>query len=310
MELQFLGTGAGMPSRQRNVTSIVLKLLDERNEIWMFDCGEATQHQILNTTIKPRKINKIFITHMHGDHIYGLPGFLSSRGFLSGDEQVELDLYGPVGIKDYVMTSLKLSATRLPYRINFHELTVEDSGMIFEDDTFQVYMDVLDHGITSYGYRVVEKDKVGELDAHALRDAGVPFGPLFGKIKNGQDVTLDDGRVIVASDFIGSDKPGKVVTILGDTRRTDNTIRLAIGSDVLVHEATYEAKEAKIARNHAHSTTKQAAEIAIAAQVKMLLLTHISARYVGPEAWRLEEEAKKIFPNSHVVRDFEEVEIK
>ncbi|WEV44769.1 ribonuclease Z [Streptococcaceae bacterium ESL0687] len=309
MELQFLGTGAGMPSRQRNVTSMVLKLLDERNEMWMFDCGEATQHQILETPLKPRKINKIFITHMHGDHIYGLPGFLSSRGFLSGDEQVDLDLYGPAGIKDYVMTSLRLSQTKLPYRINFHELTPSDEGLIFEDATFEVYMAPLDHGIISYGYRVVEKDKVGELDANALREAGVPFGPLFGKIKNGQDVVLDDGRKIVAADFIGADKPGKIVTILGDTRRCDSTIRLAIGSDVLVHEATYEEREARIARNHAHSTTKQAAEIASAAQVKKLLLTHISARYVGPEAKRLEAEAKKYFANSHVVKDLEEVEI-
>ncbi|WEV60268.1 ribonuclease Z [Streptococcaceae bacterium ESL0729] len=309
MELQFLGTGAGMPSRQRNVTSMVLKLLDERNEMWMFDCGEASQHQILETPLKPRKINKIFITHMHGDHIYGLPGFLSSRGFLSGDEQVDLDLYGPVGIKDYVMTSLRLSQTKLPYHINFHELTPKDEGKIFEDATFEVYMAPLDHGIISYGYRVVEKDKVGELDANALREAGVPFGPLFGKIKKGEDVVLSDGTKIIAADFIGADKPGKIVTILGDTRRCDATIRLAVGSDVLVHEATYEEREARIARNHAHSTTKQAAEIAAAAQVKKLLLTHISARYVGPEAKRLEGEAKKYFANSHVVKDLEEIEI-
>lgn len=116
MELQFLGTGAGQPSKARNVSSLVLKLLDEINEVWMFDCGEGTQRQILETTIKPRKVKKIFITHMHGDHIFGLPGFLASRSFQSSEEQTDLEVYGPVGIKQYVMTSLRTSGTRLPYQ--------------------------------------------------------------------------------------------------------------------------------------------------------------------------------------------------
>ena len=120
MEIQFLGTGAGQPSKSRNTQAIALKMLDERNEIWLFDCGEATQHQILNTTIKPRKITKIFITHLHGDHIFGLPGFLSSRSFQSSDEQTDLELYGPVGIKDFVLTALRISGSRLAYRINLH----------------------------------------------------------------------------------------------------------------------------------------------------------------------------------------------
>ncbi len=137
MQLQFLGTGAGQPSKARNVSSLVLKLLEEINEVWMFDCGEGTQHQILETTIKPRKISKIFITHLHGDHIFGLPGFLSSRSFQSSDEQTDLDLYGPVGIKEFVLTGLRISGSRLGYRINFHE--IDSAGKIFEDDSFEVY---------------------------------------------------------------------------------------------------------------------------------------------------------------------------
>lgn len=310
MEIQFLGTGAGQPAKQRNVTSIALKLLAERNEIWLFDCGEATQHQILETTIRPRKITKIFITHLHGDHIFGLPGFLSSRSFQASsleEQQQDLDLYGPVGIEKYVMTSLRLSGSKLSYRINFHELDASHSGKIFSDDSFEVHMSPLDHTIFCMGYRVVEKDKKGELDAEALKAAGVPFGPLFGKIKNGQDIELD-GKLIKAADFIGPDKQGRVVTILGDTRQTDKAVRLAIGSDLLVHEATYQASEAKIARNHGHSTTKQAAEVAKQAQVKRLLLTHISARYVGPLVSQLLKETKQTFDNSFVVKDlYEEI---
>lgn len=310
MEIKFLGTGAGQPAKQRNVTSIALKLLAERNEIWLFDCGEATQHQILETNIRPRKITKIFVTHLHGDHIFGLPGFLSSRSFqTSTDEKAQhLDLYGPIGIKSYVMNALRLSGSKLSYRINFHELDASHQGLIFSDDTFEVHMATLDHTIYCMGYRVVEKDKKGELDAAALKAAGVPFGPLFGRVKNGQDIEID-GKVIKAADYIGPDKRGRVVTILGDTRQTDEAIRLAIGSDLLVHEATYEASEAKIARNHGHSTTKQAAEVAKQAQVKRLLLTHISARYVGPLVSQLVKEAKATFDNSYVVKDFYEEEI-
>lgn len=310
MEIKFLGTSAGQPAKQRNVTSIALKLLAERNEIWLFDCGEATQHQILETNIRPRKITKIFVTHLHGDHIFGLPGFLSSRSFQtsSDDKPQNLDIYGPIGIKNYVMTSLRLSGSKLSYRINFHELDASNQGLIFSDETFEVHMATLDHTIYCMGYRVVEKDKKGELDAEALKAAGVPFGPLFGRVKNGQDIEID-GKVIKATDYIGPDKRGRVVTILGDTRQTDQAIRLAIGSDLLVHEATYEASEGKIAKSHGHSTTKQAAEVAKQAQVKRLLLTHISARYVGPLVSQLVKEAKATFENSYVVKDFYEEEI-
>ena len=301
MQIEFLGTGAGSPSKQRNVSSLALRLLEERNAVWLFDVGEATQHQILNTTIRPRKIEKIFITHLHGDHIFGLPGLLSSRSFQGGTEP--LTIYGPVGVKEFVQTTLRISESRLSYPIKFVEIT--DDGEIFNDRTFSVYAERLDHKITCFGYRVVEHDRPGELQVDKLRKLGIPSGPVYGQLKEGKTVKLADGRVLNGNDFIGAPQKGRIVAILGDTRKTKNAIDLANNADVLVHESTFGKGEAKLARNYYHSTCIQAAQTAQRDHVKKLLLTHISARYVGPMVKKLQADAREIFPNTRVVRDFD-----
>ncbi|MFC6347855.1 ribonuclease Z [Vagococcus carniphilus] len=305
MEIQFLGTGAGVPSKQRNVTSIALKLLDERNAVWLFDCGEGTQQQILNTNLRPRKIEKIFITHLHGDHIFGLPGLLSSRSFQGGESPLEI--YGPKGIKSFVLTSLKVSESHVKYPLKFIE--IEESGLIFEDHGFKVYCDELDHRIQCYGYRVVEADFQGELQVEKLKELNIPAGPIYKRIKNGETVELADGRIINGKEFIGESRQGRIVTILGDTRVHPNSLKLAQHADVLVHESTFNHEESKMAKNYYHSTSTQAAEIAKEANVKQLLLTHISARYLGKAVFDLEKEAQKVFPNSKIVRDFDIIDI-
>ncbi|NVY95741.1 ribonuclease Z [Lactobacillus sp. DCY120] len=306
MELEFLGTGAGVPSKGRNLSSLALKLLNERNEIWLFDVGEATQQQILETTIRPRKINKIFITHLHGDHLFGLPGLLSSRSFQGG--QTPLDLYGPRGIKRFVQTTLKLSDSHLTYKINYHEL--QAGGVIFEDQTFRVICGQLEHRIPCYGYRIEEKPHAGELLMEKLERFNVPNGPLLGQLKRGQEITLADGTVLRGTDFIGPSRPGRVVTILGDTRYCSESINLARQADVLVHESTLAHAEEKMAWQHYHSTSRQAAQVAVQAQVKRLLLNHISARYFGNSFYELLNDARKVFSNVYVVKDFDQIEVK
>ncbi|AQP53446.1 ribonuclease Z [Vagococcus penaei] len=305
MELEFLGTGAGVPSKQRNVTSIALKMLDERNEVWLFDCGEGTQQQILNTAIRPRKIEKIFITHLHGDHIFGLPGLISSRSFQGGD--TPLEIYGPKGIKQYVLTSLKLSDTHLKYPIKFIE--IETTGVIFTDKKIKVTCEELDHRIKCFGYRIEEADFQGELQVEKLKALNIPSGPIYKRIKDGEIVTLADGRIIDGRDFIGEAKKGRTVTILGDTRLTKNCYKLAQNADVLVHESTFNQNEAKLAKSYYHSTTAQAAQVAKESGVQMLLLTHISSRYLGKAVYELQQEAQQIFKQTKVVKDFDIITI-
>ncbi|MDP4171848.1 MAG: ribonuclease Z [Bacillota bacterium] len=304
MDIFFLGTGAGVPAKLRNVTSIALKLLEERGAVWLFDCGEATQHQILHTSIKPRRIEKIFITHLHGDHIYGLPGLLSSRSFQGGE--TEVTVYGPKGIEQFLTVTLSVSQTYLKYPLKIVEIEEE---VVFEDDQFTVEVRALEHGIPSFGYRIVEKNKPGTLLADKLLEAGVPPGPLYKKIKNGETVTLDNGKTIDPSEFVGPAQKGRIVTILGDTRYCENAVLLAKEADLLVHEATFSKEDAKLAYDYFHSTTHHAAEIATRANVTQLCLTHISSRYDRQASQELVKEACEVFANTIMAEDFKEIHI-
>lgn len=304
MELIFLGTGAGLPSKERNVSAIALKLLQETNNIWLFDCGEATQHQILHTSIKPRKINNIFITHMHGDHIFGLPGFLSSRSFQGGTDL--LTIYGPSGIKKYVEACLQYSETHLTYPLSIVEI---EEGKLFEDERFIVTCKKLEHGIPSYGFQVQEKDRLGELQVEKLKQIGIQPGPVYQQIKDNDQIILTDGKVIYRKDFLGPNKPGKKITILGDTRSTSGNKSFVANSDILVHEATFSREQESMAYNYFHSTTVQAATLAREAAVKKLVLTHISSRFQQDDYPTLLAEAKAIFTNTELAKDFYQINV-
>ncbi|MGP3559905.1 ribonuclease Z [Geobacillus sp. BK01] len=299
MELLFLGTGAGVPAKERNVSSVALQLLDERGATWLFDCGEATQHQILHTAIRPRRIEHIFITHLHGDHLFGLPGLLSSRSFQSGE--TPLTVFGPKGIRAFVETALSLSGTRLRYELNIAEI---EEGVIFDDETFQVIAKRLDHGMPSYGFRVVEKDLPGPLLVDRLKALGVRPGPIYQEIKQGKTVVLEDGTVLDGREFVGPPQKGRIVAVLGDTRFCEAAIELARDADVVVHEATFAAAEQRLAHDYFHSTTADAAEVARRAGAKRLILTHISSRYQGEAALKLLDEARRVFPNTELAADF------
>jgi ribonuclease Z len=304
MKLVFLGTGAGMPSKARNVTSIAMTLYDERGTMWLFDCGEATQHRILHTPLKLGKLEYIFITHMHGDHIFGLPGLLSSRSHHGGD--TPLTIFGPKGIRQYVETSLKTSCTALTYELNIREI---EPGEILQDETFSVEAAHLEHRVECFGYRIMERELPGRLDSDKLKQLGIPAGPHLARLKKGEDVVLADGTSLYSADFVGPARPGRIVTILGDTCFCDASIKLASQADVVVHEATFASDRSVHACEYGHSTAEEAAKVAKQAEARALILTHISSRYQEDVASSLLAEAQAVFPGSFIAHDYMEFEI-
>ncbi|MEB5974131.1 ribonuclease Z [Pantoea dispersa] len=303
MHLTFLGTGAGAPSLQRNVTAIALTL-SKRGETWLFDCGEATQHQFMRSALKPGKLEKIFITHLHGDHIFGLPGLLTSRSMAGLTEP--MTLYGPKGLRQFVDTALSLSGSYTGYPLEIVEI---EAGAVLDNGEFRVTAYALNHVVECYGYRIEQHDKPGFLDAPRLKAEGVPRGPWYQDLKQGKRITLEDGREINGADYLGPATKGKVLAIFGDTGPTEVALQLAANADVMVHETTLEAAMAEKANGRGHSTTVQAASVAQRAGVKRMIATHFSSRYLSQDRERLLAECQSVFPATELAHDFAVFEV-
>ncbi|NWK87127.1 ribonuclease Z [Raoultella terrigena] len=300
MELTFLGTSAGVPTRTRNMTSIVLNLQQPTAaEVWLFDCGEGTQHQFLHTALHPGKLNKIFITHLHGDHLFGLPGLLCSRS-MQGNS-LPLTLYGPKGLREFVEVALRLSGSWTDYPLDIVEI---GPGLILDDAGYRVTAWPLNHPVECYGYRIEEHDKPGTLDAARLIADGVPSGPLFQQLKQGLSVELADGRIVDGRRYLGPTTPGKKLAIFGDTAPCAAALELAQGVDVMIHETTLEQAMAEKANARGHSSSQQAAALARDAGVGTFIATHFSSRYDLQGCQRLLAECREIFPQTLLAEDF------
>lgn len=306
MEITFLGTSSGVPTKSRNVSSVALRLT-QRGEIWLFDCGEGTQHQVLRSELRISQLKKIFITHMHGDHIFGLMGLLASCG-LGGDAK-DIEIYGPPGIEPYLKACMKYSYTYFPYGVTINTI---EPGLIYEDKELTVTCELLKHRVTAYGYRVSEKDRPGIFDVEKAKKMGIPFGPLYGKLKSGETITLEDGRTFCGADFCGPTEIGRKFVYCTDTVFCDNAITLSQDADLLIHEATFAHQDAQMAFEKMHSTTTMAAQVALAAKVKKLIMTHFSPRYAPGNSIQMKDllaEAKAIFPETILAYDFFRYEI-
>jgi ribonuclease Z len=276
--------------------------LPQRSEVWLFDCGEGTQHQILRSELKSSQITRIFVTHMHGDHVYGLMGLLASCGLAGNPSRI--DIYGPPKLDEYLRACGRYSQTHFHYPVKVH--TVQP-GIVFEDDEFVVSCAPLTHRVPAFGYRIAEKDKPGRFDVGRAAALGIPSGPLYGKLKRGEAVTLPDGRVINGSELCGETQIGRKFVYCTDTIYCDNAVELAQDADVLIHEATFAHQDAELAYQRLHSTSTMAAQTALGAQARRLIMTHFSPRYAPGNAIALEDllkEAQAIFPNTLMAHDF------
>ncbi len=299
-ELVFLGTSSGTPTLSRNVTAITLHL-PQSKELWLFDCGEGTQQQFLKLShLKPTNIRKIFITHMHGDHVLGLPGLLATLHMLR--IETPIDIYGPPELSVYLEQIQKSCSAHFPELLNIH--TVK-TGLLFKDQQYSVYAEPLDHRITSHGYRVVQADTPGTLDAKRLQAAGVAPGPIYERLKRGEKVTLANGNIINGQDFLSAPHKGRIMTYCSDTIYCNSAISLAKTSDVLIHEATFSENEIELAKHYKHATAKMAATVAKEAQAKKLILTHFSPRYDERDLTVMLEEAQAVFPNTLMAYDLQ-----
>ena len=297
MEIIFLGTSSAVPTLERNHPSIALRAFAE---VMLFDCGEGTQRQLIEAKISPMKITKIFISHFHGDHILGLGGLIQSLGFRGREK--DLDIYGPKGLHKIINAISSFGYFQINYNLNIHEI---QDGTIIETEDYVVECAKVEHNIPSYAYSIREKKKPLFLREKA-EELGIPPGPLYGKLHNGEEVEFE-GRIIKPEQVLGEAKKGKKISYSGDTRPCEAMIRLARDSDILIHESTYEAEDHQRAVDNAHSTSVEAAEIAREANVNELVLTHISTRYTSDE--NIKSEAQKVFKNTKVARDYMKIDL-
>ncbi len=301
MQITFLGTSSGVPTRSRNVSGIALRL-PQRAEVWLFDCGEGTQHQLLRSDLRVSQIRRIFVTHMHGDHTFGLMGLLASCGLAGNPERI--DIYGPPDLDEYLKACKRYSQTHFSYPVKVH--TVKP-GVVFEDEEFSVSCAPLKHRVPAFGYRITERDRPGHFDVEKAKALEIPSGPLYGKLKRGETVILPDGRKINGAELCGQTEVGRKVVYCTDTVYCENAIELAHDADVLIHEATFAHQDAELAYQRLHSTSTMAAQVALGAHVKQLILTHFSPRYAPGNPIELRdllEEARSIFPNTQLASDF------
>jgi ribonuclease Z len=291
LRIVFLGTSAGTPTPERNMAAVAMAF-DGR--ALLFDCGEGTQYRLQIAPLRAGAIEAIFITHLHGDHLFGLPGLLASLGM--NGRSTPLHVYGPAGLLPFLQA---VPYPGIPYPL--HVAEVSGAGEVHRGDGYRVLAAPVEHSAPCFAFCLVEDDQPGRFDLSRAAELGVPPGPMFGELQRGASVTLPDGRVVASSDVLGPTRGGRRIVYCTDTRPCAAAAELARGADVLIHEATYDLALATEAKERFHATAAEAAEVAKAAGVRQLILTHFSPRYtdIGP----LVEEARAVFAETEAAAD-------
>lgn len=299
MKITFLGSGGSVPTPDRNLPSLVV---NREGKLLMFDCGEGTQKQMIVGKIGLNRDMRIFVTHLHGDHVLGLPGLLMSMSLQGRTKKVEV--YGPPGILEFVESVRKTVRSTIAYPVEIYEV---NDGKVMEKEDFTVHSAWVDHSVPCLAYCIREKDKPGKFNARRAEELGIVEGPSRKKLQMGEAVKVGD-RLVRPEEICGKSRPGLKVVYCMDTRPCDSGIKLAQRADLLIHDSTFDNSMSEKAALYKHSTSQEAAEVAKRAGVKKLVLTHISAMYDNPEG--LLRQARRVFKNTVLARDLMTIEVK
>ena len=298
MEIVLLGTSAALPTLRRRPTATAVV---RGNEVLLFDCGEGTQIQYQKAQLRPGKLTRIFVSHFHGDHFYGLIGFLTSLQLLG--RKPPLYLYGPKGLREYLQFMQRLGAFQFGFQVVVHEVPESCAEETWDLGAYTVTARPLKHRLFSLGYRLEEKPKPGKFNAGRAQRLRIPEGAVRRQLLRGERVRLPDGREIRPEQVVGPARPGKRIAICFDTRPCENAVRLAQDVDLLIHDGTFDENRSDLAQKTGHSTVVEAAKIAKRAGARKLVLGHISQRYKEKDEPELLAQAKRVFPNTVLGRD-------
>jgi len=298
LEIIFLGTGAAAPINGRNLSGTVVM---RQGEIFLFDCGEGTQMQFRQAGLRPGKLRYILITHLHGDHLFGLPGLLTSMHMAGCHQQIEL--FGPVGIAEYMRVHQQLCQFTLGYPLQIHEISATTPAVLWQTAEFQIEWQPLSHRIFTAGYALIEAARPGRFNVARADQLGVPNGPARGRLQRGETVVLTDGRHVHPENVLGPPRPGLKLAYCLDTVPCAGAEKLAVNADVLIADSTFPHIDAEHARETGHSTATDAANLALNVGARQLLLTHFSGRLTREDLPALVAEARAIFPNSEAATD-------
>ena len=300
IQLTFLGTTASVPTPARSLPAV---LIQRGNEHLMFDCGEGVQRQMIIAKAGFNKKMKVFISHMHGDHVLGLAGLLQTMALM--DRQRKVDVYGPVGIKQFLEDTRDALQFGLTFPVEFHEILA--AGVVCSEEEYVVEAAWANHSVPGFAFAFLENPRPGKFFPDKARTLGVSEGELWSKLQHGKKVTLLNGTVVKPEQVLGPVRPGRKIVYSGDTKPFEGFARFAVGADLVIHESTFDDVLAEKAGEDGHSTPSQAAEAASKAKAKKLVLTHISARY--KDAGVLLEQAQKVFRDTIVAEDFMRLEL-
>lgn len=300
MRIITLGTGAGRPTLRRAASATGLEYL---GHTFLFDCGEGTQLQLMKTPFHWGKLQAIFISHLHGDHVNGLPGLLGTLSL--SDRRDSLTVFGPVGLKQLMQVHRDCQSMGLRYPLRIVE--IETAGILWQGEGYEIRTQALDHVVPCWGYRFQEEKLPGKFDAAKAQRAGIPSGPLRGQLVAGEDIVLADGRKFMSKDFVGPPRPGRSFVHCLDTQPCASAVELSRDATLLLYEATFCQEGGERAHEWGHSTARDGAQVAQEAGVGELILTHISQRYGDNK--KILAEAQEVFPRVQVAEDLEVFEV-